>query len=166
MGLATCSRSMRGLRRKPHASGVRLRISTDFDRLVVLNNSAPAIFNPKYYNDLGDGTAFFIEGVDDSGDSVVTGAGRLYDFDDRSLASELRSLRVYFAQPQPFCAGGYAEVAAPAAEHICGHAMFSGRRVGQARLPPAWLHADHSSSDAKLRPDAREPARILDAYQT
>jgi hypothetical protein len=123
--------------------GVRLRISTDFDRLVVLNNSTPAIFNPKY-NDLGDGTAFFIEGVDDSGDTVVTSASRLYDFGDRSLASELRSMRVYFAQPQPFCAGGRAEVTAPVAEHICGRAMCSGalwvrpdyRRLGFSRIIP------------------------------
>jgi hypothetical protein len=136
--------------------GVRLRISRDFDRLVVLNaqhrDSWPKIlpsFDPKY-SDLSGDNAFFVEGIDDSGDTVVTSAGRLYDHGDRSLASDLRSLRVFYADPVPQIASGESvTVAAPFAEHIWGRAMFSAavwvrpdyRRHGFSRIVPRLTRA-------------------------
>jgi hypothetical protein len=131
--------------------GLRLRISTDFEKLVAINtqhrdswsNLIP-IFNPAYSH-LNAGNAFLIEGIDEQGDTVATSAGRLYDFGERSLAGELHSLRVFYAEPAPFVARGESvELAAPAAEHICGRTMFSGsvwvhphyRRHGLTRTIP------------------------------
>jgi hypothetical protein len=136
--------------------GVRLRISRDFDRLVALNarhrGSWPKIlpsFDPKY-SDLSGDTAFFIEGIDQSGDTVVTSAGRLYDHGDRSLASDLRSLRVLYDNPAPHVAAGESVVvSAPFAEHIWGRAMFSAvvwvrpdyRRHGLTKIVPRLTRA-------------------------
>ena len=113
--------------------GVRLRVSSDFDRLIALSkqhhDSWPPlspIFDPKY-NDLGNGTAFLIEGVDEFGNTVVTSAGRLYDHGDRSVADDLRSLRVFYDDPAPhIAAGDKVVVTAPSAEHIFGRATYSG----------------------------------------
>lgn len=129
--------------------GVRLRITRDFDRLFALNkrhrNSWPVlapIFNPSY-NDLR--AAFLIEGVDEFGETVLTSAGRLYDHGDRSLADELRSLRVFYDDPASHLAAGDSiEVTAPSAENLYGRIMFSGavwvrpdyRRHGFTKIIP------------------------------
>jgi len=131
--------------------GVRLRLSRDFDRLIALNtqhsDSWPQlspIFNPKH-NSLRRDNAFVIEGVDEFGDTVMTSAGRLYDHGDRSIADELRSLRVFYDNPAPHIAAGErVEVTAPTAEHLCGRVMFSGavwvrpdfRRNGLTKIIP------------------------------
>jgi hypothetical protein len=151
-GLASYSRNMR---RSPIKTarelGVRLRISADFERLAALNKQHRdswarliPIFAPAHSN-LDAQNAFFIEGIDEEGATVVTSAGRLYDFGDRSLASELRSLHVFFAEPGPRVAAGESvEIRAPAAENICGRTMFSGavwvrpdyRRHGFTKIVP------------------------------
>jgi hypothetical protein len=134
-----------------HDLGLSLRISTDFERLVALNQrhrdswaKLIPIFDLSHSN-LSAANAFFLEGIDEEGETVVTSAGRLFDFGDRSLASELRSLRAFYAEPAPRIAdGGRMEIAAPAAEHICGRTMFSGavwvrpdyRRHGLTRTIP------------------------------
>jgi hypothetical protein len=131
--------------------GVRLRISRDFDRLVALNRqhrdswpALPPLFDPKFSTITPD-TAFFIEGIDDLGDTVVTSAGRLYDHGDRSLAADLRSLRVFYDDPAPHHAAGESvEVTAPTAEYICGRVTYSGavwvrpdyRRHGFTKIVP------------------------------
>jgi hypothetical protein len=131
--------------------GVWLRVSADFHRLIALNrqnrDSWPLlspIFNPKF-NDLTGGKAFLIEGVDRLGDTVITSAGRLYDHGNRSLADDLRSLRVFCDDPAPHVAAGErVEVDAPSAEHFYGHIMFSGavwvrpdyRRHGVTKIVP------------------------------
>jgi hypothetical protein len=131
--------------------GVRLRLSWDFDRLIALNQQhhdswpqlAP-IFNPKH-NSLRRDNAFLIEGVDEDGATVMTSAGRLYDHGDRSVADDLRSLRVFYDQPaQHVATGERVEVTAPMAEHLCGRIMFSGavwvrpdyRRHGLTKIIP------------------------------
>jgi hypothetical protein len=121
--------------------GLRLRISADFERLAALNKQHRdswaqliPIFDPAH-SSLDAQNAFFIEGIDEEGETVVTSAGRLYDFGDRSLAGELRSLRAFYRAPAPrITGGGSIEVAAPAAEHICGRTMFSGA---------VWVRPDH-----------------------
>jgi hypothetical protein len=131
--------------------GVQLKISADFDRLIALNgqhrDSWPLlspIFNPKF-NDLAAGKAFLIEGIDRSGDTVITSAGRLYDHGTRSLADDLRSLRVFYDHPAPHVAAGdRVEVDASSAEHFYGRIMFSGavwvrpdyRRHGVTKIVP------------------------------
>lgn len=131
--------------------GVRLRVRRDFDRLIALNEQCSdswpklsPIFNPRY-NDLSGGRAFWIEGIDRSGDTVLTNAARLYELGDRSLADELRSLRVFYDDPSPFVAAGEAvEVTAPSATRIVGRVTFAGalwirpdyRRFGLATIMP------------------------------
>lgn len=136
--------------------GVRLRISRDFERLVALNaqhrDSWPKIlpsFDPKY-SALSAQNAFFVEGVDGHGATVVTSAGRLYDHGDRSLASDLRTLRVFYDDPAPpVAAGESVTVSADLAEHIFGRAMFSAvvwvrpdyRRHGFTKIIPRLTRA-------------------------
>jgi GNAT superfamily N-acetyltransferase len=131
--------------------GLRLRISQDFERLIALNEQhsdnwprLSPIFNPKY-NDLRNGTAFLIEGIDEFGDTALTSAGRLYDHGERSLADALRSLHVFYDDPAPHVAAAESvKVTAPSAEHLCGHIMFSGamwvrpeyRRHGFTKIIP------------------------------
>jgi hypothetical protein len=128
------------LERDLHELGLHIRISADFDRLIELSKqqheSWPAlspIFNPKYC-DLTSSNAFLIECVDEFGDTVVTSAGRLYDHGDRSLADDLRSLRVFYDDPAPYLAVDRVEVNAPSAYHIFGRTGYSGA---------VWVRPDH-----------------------
>jgi hypothetical protein len=131
--------------------GVTLTLRTDFDRLIVLNrqhrDSWPLlspIFNPEH-NALDDKSAFWIEGVDAWGETVLTNAARIYDLGDRSLADELRSLRIFYDHPGPKLAAGEAvEVTAPSAARIRGRVTFAGalwvrpdfRGFGFAKIVP------------------------------
>lgn len=156
MGLAHGPRDLiaRYINFADHAArdlGLRLRLSWDFERLVALNQQhrdswepLSPIFNPKY-NALCRDNAFIIEGTDELGRTVMTSAGRLYDHGDRSIADELRSLRVFYDDPAPqIAAGETVEVTAPTAEHLCGRVMFSGsvwvrpdyRRRGLTKIIP------------------------------
>lgn len=136
--------------------GVRLRLCWDFDRLMDLNRqyrdswpALPPIFDPTH-NTLGPDIAFWVEGVDEFGHTVVTSAARLYDHGDKSLADDLRSLRVFYDDPTPHAeAGDSIDVMAPSAEHIFGRAMYSGavwvrpdyRRHGFTRIIPRLTRA-------------------------
>jgi hypothetical protein len=131
--------------------GVRLRLRTDFERLIDLNeqnrDSWPPlspIFNPMLSN-LRIDTAFWIEGIDETGETVATNAGRLYHWPDTTLADELRSLRVFYEDPEPHIAAGESvQVTAPSANKIRGEAVFTGamwvrpdyRRHGLTKIIP------------------------------
>jgi GNAT superfamily N-acetyltransferase len=121
--------------------GVRLSVSTDFDRLVAINKRQAAnwstlspIFDPNKSR-LTPNTAFWVEGIDEFGETVLTSAGRLYDHEERSLADDFRSLHVFYDDPAPRRdAGETVGVDAPAAERVRGRAMFSGA---------VWVRPDH-----------------------
>lgn len=130
--------------------GLRVRISTDFERLNELSkqqreNWPPLspIFNPRYCR-LESDNAFLIECIDELGDTVVTSAGRVYDHGDRSLADDLRALRIFYDDPKPYRATDKVEVTAPSADHIFGHTGYSGavwvrpdyRRHGLTKVIP------------------------------
>lgn len=131
--------------------GIRLRLCSDFERLYALNeehrDSWPRlspIFDPRQ-NPVTSDNAFFIDGIDESGDTVVTSAGRIYDHGDRSIAEELRTLRIFYGDPAPYLRKGESiDVTARSAEHICGRVMFSGsvwvrpdyRRHGLTKIIP------------------------------
>lgn len=130
--------------------GLRLRISTDFDRMIELSKEqrenwpAPSpAFDPQYCQ-LTDDNAFLIECVDDFGDTVVTSAGRVYDHGDRSLAEDLRALRIFYDDARPHVATDRVEVTAASAHHIFGRAGYSGavwvrpdyRRHGLTKIIP------------------------------
>lgn len=157
--------------------GLCLRLSRDFEQLFRLNqqhrDSWPklsSIFNPKH-NALRRDNSFLIEGIDELGETVMTSAGRLYDHGDRSVADDLRSLRVFYDAPaEHVAAGERIEVTAPTAEHLCGRVMFSGavwvrpdfRRHGLTKIVPRltrcvalalwntpvfWAYIDHDLAE-------------------
>ena len=121
--------------------GVELRVRTDFDRLLELreqySDSFPRvspIFDPTS-SVLTPRSAFWIEGIDASGDTVLTSAARLFDHAERSLADDFRTLRIFFEYPEPHLAAGESvQVIAPIAEQIRGRVMASGI---------VWVRPDH-----------------------
>jgi GNAT superfamily N-acetyltransferase len=131
--------------------GLWLRFRTDFDHLVELNrqhaDSWPAlmpIFHPGY-SALRIDNAFWLEAVDGDGEAVATHSARLFEWRETNLAKEMRSLRVFFADPQPHrAAGDWVEIDAPAAKRIRGRTMGGGsvwvrpdyRRWGLASIVP------------------------------
>jgi GNAT superfamily N-acetyltransferase len=139
-----------------HAIGLHLRLSTDFARLIALNrrhrDSWPPltpIFDPAHSR-LDPDTAFFVEGVDDLGETVVTHAARLFRWPQSTLADEARALRVFYADPAPHRAAGEAvTIAAPSAARIRGRTAGLGalwvrpdfRRHGPSTLVPRVLRA-------------------------
>ena len=136
--------------------GILLRVRTDFDRLLQLNEQnteswAPLapMFNPNHC-DLSRDQAFWIEGVDEAGETAVIHASRLYDHGDRSIADDLRSLQVFYDDPRPHvAAGAYVDVSAPSAHHISGRVTFAGalwvrpdcRRLGFTKFVPRLTRA-------------------------
>jgi hypothetical protein len=121
--------------------GVRLRIRTDFEALLRLNEqqsdnwpSLTPIFHPECSR-LDASKAFWIDGIDASGSTVVTNAARLYELGDRSLADEISRLRVFYDNPGPHIAAGDAiEISAPSVGRIHGSVVFAGAM---------WVRPDH-----------------------
>lgn len=129
--------------------GLRLRLRGDFDALMALNREnrdswpplSPA-FDPAHSN-LRIDSAFWLEGIDDRGDTVVTEIARFFDFGNSDVVEELRSLRIYYEHPEPHrAAGERVEVDAPAAKIVRGRTMHGGaiwvrpdwRRNGLTRI--------------------------------
>lgn len=137
--------------RRARAIGVSLRLRYDFARMAAVNRrqreswpELTPVFKPQY-NQLDPDNAFWIEGIDKFGDTVVTNAARLYDLGDRSLTEELTSLRVFFDDPAPHVArGDSVAVTAPSPSRITGRVVYAGglwvrpdyRRHGFAKLLP------------------------------
>lgn len=136
--------------------GVRLRISRDFDRLAEIHrdneDSCPRL-SPAFdlaCSDLDGRNAYWIDALDASGDTIFTSASRLIDHGDRSLAEDLRALRVLYAHPAPHIASGERiEITAPSAERMRGRIMLSGalwvrpdyRRLGLTKIVPRLTRA-------------------------
>lgn len=136
--------------------GILLRIRTDFDRLLELNERhadswAPLapIFVRKHCDLTGD-NAFWIEGIDETGETAVTHASRFYDHGARSVADDMCSLQVYYDDPAPqLAAGAYVKVSAPAAHYLCGRLALTGglwvrpdcRRMGLTKFVPRLTRA-------------------------
>jgi hypothetical protein len=109
--------------------GIRLRIRTDFEELDYVNRQAvsagtwlpmPMMFNPRY-TDLRPDNSYWLSGESDSGEIVLTGAFRVFQWPQTSLASEAG---IYFSgvqsRPHP-CV-----VTAPAAPLISGTVFWGG----------------------------------------
>jgi hypothetical protein len=129
--------------------GLRLRLRSDFAALIALNRDngdtwppLPPIFDPAHSN-LRIDSAFWLEGIDDRGETVITEAARFFDFTDTNVVEELRSLRVHFENPAPHLAAGERiDIDAPAATVVCSRTMHGGaiwvrpdwRRNGLTRI--------------------------------
>jgi GNAT superfamily N-acetyltransferase len=129
--------------------GLRFRLRSDFDALVELNRDnretwppLPPTFDPAYSN-LRIDSAFWLEGIDDRGETVATEMARLFDFKDTNVVEELRALRTYYEDPAPHVAAGERiDIDAPAATAVRGRTMHGGaiwvrpdwRRNGLTRI--------------------------------
>jgi hypothetical protein len=129
--------------------GLRFRLRSDFDALMALNREhgdawppLPPICDPRHSN-LRIDSAFWLEALDDSGDTVATEFARFFEFKNTNLVEEIRSLRVYYEDPEPHVAAGErVEIDAPAASVVRGRTMYGGaiwvrpdwRRNGLTRI--------------------------------
>jgi len=129
--------------------GLRLRLRSDFDALMAVNREnrdswppLPPICDPRHSN-LRIDSAFWLEGIDDRGETVATEFARFFDFSNTNLVEEIRSLRVYYENPAPHVAAGErVDIDAPAATAVRGRTMYGGaiwvrpdwRRNGLTRL--------------------------------
>jgi len=131
--------------------GVRLRLRSDFERLHEIKlkhfENTPMmspIFDPAQSN-LRIDSSFWVEGVNDAGDTISTHAARLFDWPRTTLESEARALRVHYEDPAPHLAAGESvDITAPSASRIRGRTTFAGamwvradyRRQGLTRIIP------------------------------
>jgi len=108
--------------------GITLRLRHDFEELVYLNRQHVGdgswfrlvnSFNPEY-TDLSPENSYWMSGEDDSGDIVVSWAGRVYYWPDSTLVTEARKM-FYGREDERPCV-----VTAPAAAAITGLVLFAG----------------------------------------
>jgi len=136
-------------------AGIRLCMSSDFEELEHANRSNRTDWYPLTPNfnsrqcGLHPENAFWLKGVDDSGDVVLTHCVRLYALRN-TLKEEIESLRFYFDDPDAAReAGANTQVTAPMAARMNGRVTYSGalwvrsdfRGAGLARLIPPLSRA-------------------------
>jgi GNAT superfamily N-acetyltransferase len=129
------------------ALGIRLRLRNDFDTLLELNRKTiptgswfklANMFNHEY-GGLSPENSFWISGVDETDEIVLSQAGRLYYWPETTLADEAR-LMFYAGREE----GQSCLVTAPTAKGITGVVYYSGglwvhprfRGHGLSRLMP------------------------------
>jgi hypothetical protein len=112
--------------------GVRLFIQSDFDELAKINarerknwyRLAPMF--DAVYGGIGHDNAFWIVGLNDDDEVVVTQAARLYPWFDTTFREECRSLRLFYGDAKHAMDGERCEVNAPSAQRIKGRVCYSG----------------------------------------
>lgn len=122
-------------------AGVQIRIHADFRRLVELNRRYQSswtpmspIFDPQVSR-LRSDTSFWVEAVDEAGNTVATHAQRLFVWPRTVLEDEVKALRVFYADPGPHVAKGESVVVtAPVAKEITGRSICA----GALWTHPAW----------------------------
>jgi hypothetical protein len=108
--------------------GLRLRLRTDFDGLLLLNRfeSARGNWYPLLHSFDSEHTAitpengFWISGEDENGEIVVTWAARIYNWPDSDLAAQARAVFYGADRGQP------CRVTATGASEISGLSVFGG----------------------------------------
>lgn len=138
------------------STGVRLSLSSDFEELSRVNLANRADWYPLMPNfdvagsTLDPETAFWVKGIDDRGDVVLTHCVRLYVLNNTTLKEEVESLRFYYDDPQAASETGVnTEVTAPQGQDITGRVSYSGtlwvrsdyRGAGLGRLIPPLSRA-------------------------
>lgn len=120
--------------------GIRLSLSTDFAELAALNArhlknwfALPPMFDPVFAR-LGADNAFWLKGVNDAGETVLSHAMRLYVWPHTTLKEEAESLRMLYDNVGLDLPGAYGEVVAPSAPTITGRVGYMGA---------LWLHGDY-----------------------
>lgn len=122
-------------------AGVRIRIHSDFRRLVEINALYRASWTPMspmfdpQVSRLRPDTSFWVEAVDEAGNTVATHAQRLFVWPHSTLADEVKALRVFYADPASHVAAGETVVVtAPVAHEITGRSIYG----GALWTHPAW----------------------------
>lgn len=129
--------------------GLRLRLRGDFDGLMEVNrehrdswSEMLPICDPAHSN-LRIDSAFWLEGIDQRGETVLTHAVRFFNFTDTNVLEEIKALRIYYENPAPHIAQGErVDVDAPRAAVVRGRTMYGGaiwvhpewRRFGLTRI--------------------------------
>lgn len=142
--------------RKVRDVGIRLSLSSDFDELLRINQSngrdwyaLPPMFDSRY-NAINAENGFWLRGVDQHGDVVLSHAVRLYVWRRTDLKEEVETLRFLYSEPARRAdAVARGEVTAPSATQIKGRVSYSGalwvrsdfRGHGLARLIPPLSRA-------------------------
>lgn len=127
--------------RQARAIGVRLRLRTNFEALaqVVAKNRTNwprlfPVFDPAHHN-FSPGSTVWIQGLDESGDTVSTFAARAICWPDTTLGAEARSLRLFYAAAAAQATtGDFAEIPETPAAGINGRT---------ACLGTLWVRPDH-----------------------
>jgi hypothetical protein len=127
--------------RQASALGVRLRLRSDFEALarVIAKNRTNwpkpfPIFDPAYH-DFSPTSTVWIQGLDESGETVSTYAARALCWSGTTLGAEARSLRLFYAAPATQAAAGdFAEIPETPAAQIDGRTACIGT---------AWVRPDH-----------------------
>jgi GNAT superfamily N-acetyltransferase len=127
--------------RQARAIGVRLRLRTEFEALAQVfakyRTNWPElfpVFDPAYH-DFSPASAVWIQGLDESGETVSTYAARALYWPDTTLGAEARSLRLFFGDPaSQAAAGDFAEIPETPAVRINGRTACVGA---------LWVRPDH-----------------------
>ena len=131
--------------------GITLRISSDFDRMCSVRRryaDNPIMLAPSFdpeHSDFPIESSFWIEGVNNAGETMLTHAIRFFDWPRTTLKEEIEALRIHFRAPEPHLAAGESmTVTSPSAARITGRTAFGGamwvrpdyRRRGLTRIVP------------------------------
>ena len=121
--------------------GLRARLRTDFDTLLEVSErnrgSWPPLIHTLHprHSVLRIDTAYWLEVINDKIEPVAIHAGRLFDWPDTDLIGEVKSLRVFYADPAPHLARGEgAKSDTPRFAPSGGLNMFGGA---------VWVHPDY-----------------------
>lgn len=116
-----------------HRRGITLSLEDDFDALLATNEANRAHWyplSPSFDPRIGAvhaGNAFWICGRNEDGDVVLTQVVRHFPMTDTTLASELDSLRIFYADPKRQARPNeVCETSAASAAQIGGSVVYSG----------------------------------------
>lgn len=125
--------------------GLRARLRTDFEVLLEINANNRASWpdlihtlDPRH-SILRLDAAYWLEAITEHGAPVAIHSGRLFDWPDTALEDEVKSLRVFYADPGPHIARG---------EYAAGDTVRGASRTGLNMFGGAvWVHPDHRGQE-------------------
>lgn len=135
--------------------GIRLRFG-EFEELCHVNRRHSDSWRPVIpmfdvtHCRLAPDRSFAVFGETQDGEIAVTACARLYEWDDRSLADEVVSLRMFYDDPSAAIQRGERwSVVSPEVEQVRGRVLFTGgawvrpdyRSTGLSRIVPRFARA-------------------------
>lgn len=117
--------------RQLYAAGIQLSLQNDFHELKETGKTLDKLpltpnFDPDV-NDVGPANAFWMKGVDVTGEVVFTQAARMYDCSNITLAILHQRLNAFYARPEQTAEKGETCICvAPATHSITGQVSYHG----------------------------------------